>query len=216
MGVKPRTPNAPRTSSHWASSPGCSHGRPSRTVTGSNGKFVEEARVCRRQHGGVQGRVQLRRDHRALLPHLRGASRHSSPPGTYRNIIGNDGHRVGPHRRRRIRPDCRSSTPATRSRPRPTCSTSSPGYKNFGVRTMQAEDEIAAAAMAIGAAFGGHARGHRHQRPGIDLKARGDRARGDHGAADGHRGRPAGGPSTGLPTKTEQADLLLGDVRAPR
>ena len=45
---------------------------------------------------------------------------------------------------------------ATRSRRPATSSTSCRKHKNFGVRTFQAEDEIAAVGMALGAAFGGH------------------------------------------------------------
>jgi 2-oxoglutarate ferredoxin oxidoreductase subunit alpha len=82
-------------------------------------------------------------------------------------------------------------------------------HKNFGVRTMQAEDEIAAAGAALGSAFGGHLAVTTTSGPGVDLKAE------TIGLAislelpmlliDIQRG----GPSTGLPTKTEQADLLL-------
>jgi 2-oxoglutarate ferredoxin oxidoreductase subunit alpha len=81
-------------------------------------------------------------------------------------------------------------------------------HKNFGVRTMQAEDEIAAAGAALGAAFGGHLAVTTTSGPGADLKAE------TIGLAvslelpmlviDVQRG----GPSTGLPTKTEQSDLL--------
>jgi 2-oxoglutarate ferredoxin oxidoreductase subunit alpha len=80
--------------------------------------------------------------------------------------------------------------------------------KNFRVRCIQAEDEIAAMAMAIGAAFGGALGVTATSGPGICLKSEGI------GLAvmtelpcviiDVQRG----GPSTGLPTKTEQADLL--------
>jgi len=83
-------------------------------------------------------------------------------------------------------------------------------HKNFGVRTLQAEDEIAAIASAIGAAFGGHLGVTTTSGPGLALKAEA------MGLAismelplvviDVQRG----GPSTGLPTKTEQADLLMG------
>lgn len=81
-------------------------------------------------------------------------------------------------------------------------------HKNFGVRTIQAEDEIAAAGMALGAAFSGHIGVTTTSGPGLDLKSE------TIGLAismelpmiivDIQRG----GPSTGLPTKTEQADLL--------
>ena len=81
-------------------------------------------------------------------------------------------------------------------------------HKQFGVRTFQAEDEIAGIGAAIGAAFGGSLGVTTTSGPGIDLKAE------SIGLAvslelplviiDIQRG----GPSTGLPTKTEQADLL--------
>src|SRR5205085_4580215 len=80
--------------------------------------------------------------------------------------------------------------------------------KRYGVRTIQAEDEIAAIGMAIGASFGGALGATATSGPGICLKSEGI------GLAvmtemplliiDVQRG----GPSTGLPTKTEQADLL--------
>jgi 2-oxoglutarate ferredoxin oxidoreductase subunit alpha len=82
-------------------------------------------------------------------------------------------------------------------------------HKNFGVITLQAEDEIAAANVALGAAFTGHLAVTGTSGPGMDLKAE------TLGLAvimelpmvivDVQRG----GPSTGLPTKTEQGDLLL-------
>jgi 2-oxoglutarate ferredoxin oxidoreductase subunit alpha len=82
-------------------------------------------------------------------------------------------------------------------------------HKNFGVRTLQAEDEIAGIGAAVGAAYGGHLGVTTTSGPGMALKAE------TMGLAvnlelpllviDIQRG----GPSTGLPTKTEQADLLM-------
>src|SRR5213080_1140460 len=79
----------------------------------------------------------------------------------------------------------------------------------MGVFTMQAEDEIAAANLALGAAFGGHLGVTATSGPGMDLKAE------TIGLAvalelpmvvfDVQRA----GPSTGMPTKTEAADLLM-------
>jgi 2-oxoglutarate ferredoxin oxidoreductase subunit alpha len=81
-------------------------------------------------------------------------------------------------------------------------------HKNFGVRTFQAEDEIAGVNAALGAAYGGALGVTTTSGPGLDLKSE------TIGLAvslelplvvvDIQRG----GPSTGLPTKTEQADLL--------
>jgi len=82
-------------------------------------------------------------------------------------------------------------------------------HKNFGVRTLQAEDEIAGIGAALGAAYGGHLGVTTTSGPGMALKSE------TMGLAlnlelplliiDIQRG----GPSTGLPTKTEQADLLM-------
>jgi 2-oxoglutarate ferredoxin oxidoreductase subunit alpha len=81
-------------------------------------------------------------------------------------------------------------------------------HKNFGITTMQAEDEIAGVGAALGAAYGGSLGVTTTSGPGIALKSE------TIGLAvmselplvviDVQRG----GPSTGLPTKTEQADLL--------
>ena len=81
-------------------------------------------------------------------------------------------------------------------------------HKNFGIRTFQAEDEIAAITSAIGASYGGLLGVTTTSGPGMALKAEA------MGLAvmleipllivDVQRG----GPSTGLPTKTEQSDLL--------
>lgn len=82
-------------------------------------------------------------------------------------------------------------------------------HKNFGVRTMQAEDEIAGIGAALGASYGGHLGCTTTSGPGIALKSE------TIGLAislelplliiDIQRG----GPSTGLPTKTEQSDLMM-------
>jgi 2-oxoglutarate/2-oxoacid ferredoxin oxidoreductase subunit alpha len=81
-------------------------------------------------------------------------------------------------------------------------------YKNFGVKTFQAEDEIAAITSAIGASYGGSLAVTTSSGPGIALK----------GEAIGLAvmleiplmviNIQRGGPSTGLPTKTEQSDLM--------
>src|SRR5207244_5301079 len=94
-------------------------------------------------------------------------------------------------------------------------------HKRFGVRTIQAEDEIAAANMALGAAFAGQLAVTATSGPGMDLKAE------TIGLAvalelplvviDVQRA----GPSTGMPTKTEGSDVLLavygrhGESRLP-
>jgi 2-oxoglutarate/2-oxoacid ferredoxin oxidoreductase subunit alpha len=81
--------------------------------------------------------------------------------------------------------------------------------KRFGVRTVQAEDEIAAMTAAVGAAFAGEISATGSSGPGIVLKGEalnlGLMTELPMVLVDVQRG----GPSTGLPTKTEQADLLL-------
>ncbi len=82
-------------------------------------------------------------------------------------------------------------------------------HKNFGVRTFQAEDEIAAVCSAIGASYGGNLAVTTTSGPGVALK----------GEAIGLAcilelplvivDIQRGGPSTGLPTKTEASDLLM-------
>jgi 2-oxoglutarate/2-oxoacid ferredoxin oxidoreductase subunit alpha len=82
-------------------------------------------------------------------------------------------------------------------------------HKNFGIRTFQAEDEIAGVGAALGAAYGGHLAFTTTSGPGVALKGE------TIGLAvslelplvviDIQRG----GPSTGLPTKTEASDLLM-------
>jgi 2-oxoglutarate ferredoxin oxidoreductase subunit alpha len=81
-------------------------------------------------------------------------------------------------------------------------------YKNFGVRTFQAEDEIAAVCSAIGAAFGGSMGVTASSGPGIALKAEGMGLGMIMELPMIIINVQRGGPSTGLPTKTEQSDLL--------
>ena len=81
-------------------------------------------------------------------------------------------------------------------------------YKNFGVLTFQAEDEIAAIGAAIGVSFGGHLGVTGTSGPGMALKteALGLAVMTELPLVVVNVQR--GGPSTGLPTKTEQSDLL--------
>ena len=94
-------------------------------------------------------------------------------------------------------------------------------HKQFGVLTFQAEDEIAGVGAALGAAFGGSLGVTTTSGPGVDLKAEtvglGIMLELPLIIVDVQRA----GPSTGMPTKTEQADLLLamfgrhGEAPAP-
>jgi 2-oxoglutarate ferredoxin oxidoreductase subunit alpha len=131
----------------------------------------------------------------------------SIPPGTYRNITGNTALAVGlvAAARRAGLPLFLGSYPIT---PASDILHELSGYKQFGVITFQAEDEISGVGAAVGAAFGGALAVTTTSGPGIDLKAEtvGLAAKVELPLiiCDIQRG----GPSTGLPTKTEQADLL--------
>jgi 2-oxoglutarate ferredoxin oxidoreductase subunit alpha len=128
-------------------------------------------------------------------------------PGRYRKITGNEALAIGMVTASQLAnlPLAYATYPIT---PASDILHYLADMKRFGVRTMQAEDEIAAIGMAIGASFGGALGVTATSGPGICLKSEAI------GLAvmtelpclviDVQRG----GPSTGLPTKTEQADLL--------
>lgn len=128
-------------------------------------------------------------------------------PGEYRNIVGNEALALG-----LIAASKKSGLdlfyagyPIT---PASDILHSLSRHKNFGVKTFQAEDEIAAVTAAIGASFGGSLAVTATSGPGMALKAEA------LGLAIMLElplvivNVQRGGPSTGLPTKTEQADLL--------
>ena len=129
------------------------------------------------------------------------------PPGTYRNITGNIALAWGLIAAAQLGkvPLFLGSYPIT---PASDILHELSKHKNFGIRTHQAEDETAGTGAALGAAFGGALGVTTTSGPGLDLKSE------TIGLAvslelpllivDIQRG----GPSTGLPTKTEQSDLL--------
>lgn len=129
------------------------------------------------------------------------------PPGRYRNITGNEASALGfiAAAERAGKPLFYASYPIT---PASDILHELSRHKNFGVRTFQAEDEIAAMGAAIGASFAGAVSLTGSSGPGIALKSEGINlavmTELPMVIVDVQRG----GPSTGLPTKTEQADLL--------
>src|SRR3954469_19109391 len=128
-------------------------------------------------------------------------------PGTYRNVNGTDATALG-----LVAASIKSGLPlvfgAYPITPASDLLHALSRRQDLGVRTIQAEDEIAAASMALGAAFGGALGVTCTSGPGLDLKTE------TIGLAvmlelpmviiDVQRA----GPSTGMPTKTEQSDLL--------
>ncbi|HWE32267.1 MAG TPA: 2-oxoacid:acceptor oxidoreductase subunit alpha [Solirubrobacteraceae bacterium] len=129
-------------------------------------------------------------------------------PGTYRNVNGTTALSLG-----LIAASVRSKLPLVLASypitPASELLHELSRHAGLGVTTIQAEDEIAAAGMALGAAFGGRLGVTATSGPGMDLKAEAI------GLAvmlelpmiviDVQRA----GPSTGMPTKTEQSDLLM-------
>ena len=129
---------------------------------------------------------------RAVRAHLRGRRRPAAPGGTATSA-GRRRWRAGLIAAA-ARAGCRCSTRATRSRRRPSSLHELVARKNFGVRTLQAEDEIAAAGAALGASFGGSARRHRDVRPGPRPEAETIGLAVMPRAAADDRRRPAGRP----------------------
>ncbi len=133
--------------------------------------------------------------------------RASLEPGKYRNITGNQAVALGlvvASRKANI-PLFLGSYPIT---PASEILHAISGYKKYGVKHLQAEDEIAGITSAIGAAFGGYLAATTTSGPGLSLKTE----------AIGLAiitelplvivNVQRAGPSTGLPTKPEQGDLL--------
>ena len=129
------------------------------------------------------------------------------PKGTYRNVSGNEAIALGFVAAANLSnlPLFLGSYPIT---PASDILHYLSKYKNYDVKTLQAEDEIAGIASAIGAAFGGSLAITTTSGPGVALKteAMGLAVMTELPLVIINIQR--GGPSTGLPTKTEQADLF--------
>jgi 2-oxoglutarate ferredoxin oxidoreductase subunit alpha len=128
-------------------------------------------------------------------------------PGIYRNITGNEALALGFVTAGQLaeKPVFYSGYPIT---PASSLLHYLSRYKNFGVTTFQAEDEIAGIGAAIGAAFGGALALTASSGPGISLKGEGIALAVMTELPMVIVSIQRGGPSTGLPTKTEQSDLL--------
>jgi 2-oxoglutarate ferredoxin oxidoreductase subunit alpha len=128
-------------------------------------------------------------------------------PGRYRKITGNEATAIGFVTASQLagRPLFYGSYPIT---PASDILHELARHKNYGVKTFQAEDEIAAVCAAIGASFAGHIGLTGTSGPGVALKqeAIGLAVMTELPLVIINVQR--GGPSTGLPTKTEQADLF--------
>lgn len=128
-------------------------------------------------------------------------------PGTYRKVSGNEALAIGlvAAAMKAGRQMVYSGYPIT---PASSILEQLAGYKHLGVRTVQAEDEIAAIGVALGASYAGSIGVTGTSGPGMCLKSE------FMGLAVSTElplvicNVQRGGPSTGLPTKTEQSDLL--------
>lgn len=127
--------------------------------------------------------------------------------GTYRNITGNQAVAIGLVAASELsrRPLFIGSYPIT---PATDILQELSKYKNYGVKTFQAEDEIAGIGSAIGSAFSGHLAVTTTSGPGIALKSEFMNLAVMTELPVVIANIQRGGPSTGLPTKTEQTDLL--------
>ncbi|HEX4000785.1 MAG TPA: 2-oxoacid:acceptor oxidoreductase subunit alpha [Pirellulales bacterium] len=169
-------------------------------------KFAKVAQVAEANRRALRAGYNYGETTEAFSAHF-AVAKAKLPPGRYRNITGNQALAWGliAASKRSGCPLFLGSYPIT---PASDILHELTRYKNFGVRTFQAEDEIAAMTSAIGAAFGGSMAVTTSSGPGIALKQEGI------GLAVMTElpliivNVQRGGPSTGLPTKTEQADLL--------
>lgn len=131
----------------------------------------------------------------------------SLPPGKYRKITGNEATALGFVAASELtgRPLFYGSYPIT---PASDILHELSRLKNFGIKSFQAEDEIAAMGAAIGAAFAGHIGLTGTSGPGVCLKSEAIGLAVMTELPVVIINVQRGGPSTGLPTKTEQSDLL--------
>ena len=205
---RPATPAGPRTSSRWGSCPGSTAARPMSPSAGSSRSSRGNPAVLQANLTAFNAGWSFGETTELLDVQYRVKPAKDVPPGTYRNVNGTTALALG-----LIAASVRSGLPLLLASypitPASELLHELCRHASFGVSTIQAEDEIAAAGMALGAAFGGRLGVTATSGPGMDLKAE------TIGLAvalelpmiviDVQRA----GPSTGMPTKTEQSDLLM-------
>ncbi|MEW6126887.1 MAG: 2-oxoacid:acceptor oxidoreductase subunit alpha [Acidobacteriota bacterium] len=176
------------------------------TMRWIEGKFKKNAEVAKANVTALKAGFAYADATELFTTHYR-VKRAAIAPGKYRNITGNEATALGCIAAAVLaeRPLFYASYPIT---PASDILHALSSYKNFGVKTFQAEDEIAAICAAIGASFAGQLGLTGTSGPGLALKseALGLAVMTELPLVVINVQR--GGPSTGLPTKTEQADLL--------
>ena len=206
--VRARTPRGARTSSPWGWRLWL-YDRPLQPVLEwLMKKFRDQAGGDGRQRRQLAGRLRLCRHGRIVLRVHFTVAPAQLPKGRYRRVTGNEAAALGlvaaAHRAGRTL--VYASYPIT---PASEILHELSKYKEYDVRTLQTEDEIAACVAAIGASFGGAIGATGTSGPGLSLKAEG------LGLAVMTElplvvvNVQRAGPSTGMPTKTEQTDLLM-------
>ena len=178
------------------------------TISFLEKKFAIEAGDRQGEHPRLPGRATRSARPPRRSPRSTRSSRRKLAPGTYRNVTGNQALAMG-----LVAASVQSGLPlflgAYPITPASGILEELSRYKNFGIRTFQAEDEIAAVGASLGASFGGSLGVSTSSGPGVVLKME------TIGLAvalelpllilDIQRA----GPATGMPTKPEQADLML-------
>ncbi len=169
-------------------------------------KFKANQEVARANLAALQAGYNYAETTEVFTTHYR-VRKAKLAPGTYRKITGNEATAIGFIAAAMLadRPLFYGSYPIT---PASDILHELALYKNFPVKTFQAEDEIAAVGAAIGASYGGALGLCGTSGPGVALKSEaiGLAVMTELPLVIANIQR--GGPSTGLPTKTEQADLL--------
>ena len=170
-------------------------------------KFAKRPQVVEANTRALKAGYAFGETSEAFSGRLQVPSRTEVEAGTYRRITGNEavvlGFAAAAHKAGK--PLFYGSYPITPASP---ILEGLAALKSFDVRTFQAEDEIAAIGSVIGAAFGGALAATASSGPGIALKSEGINLAVVLELPMVIVNVQRGGPSTGLPTKTEQADLL--------
>jgi 2-oxoglutarate ferredoxin oxidoreductase subunit alpha len=176
------------------------------TLEWINAKFKKNPEVARANEVALKTGYNFADTTEVFTTHYK-VKKAATAPGKYRKITGNEATAIGFIAAAELagRPLFYGSYPIT---PASDILHELARHKNFGVKTFQAEDEIAAVCSAIGASFTGHVGVTGTSGPGVALKqeAIGLAVMTELPLVIINVQR--GGPSTGLPTKTEQADLF--------
>ncbi len=180
---------------------------PDPTIDWINEKFAKVADVADANRRALKAGMYYGETAELLQGRYRIRPATDIQPGTYRQIMGNQALAYGLITAARLagKDLFYASYPIT---PASDVLHELAKLKNFGVRTFQAEDEIAAVGSAIGAAFGGAFAATGTSGPGVALKSEAIGLAVMTELPIVVINVQRGGPSTGLPTKTEQADLL--------